>query len=66
MPPTMRAHCGACAGLMALVVDELGYYFVCDSCGCETPIRPTVAEADLDVVWVPVTDPGHTGHIILS
>lgn len=54
MPPTLRAHCGACAGPMVLRSDHLGYYFVCHECGSETQPRPTVAEADADVVWVQV------------
>ena len=52
---THRAHCGACGGLMAMRVDLRGWYFVCCECGVETSPRLTVAEADEDVVWVPVT-----------
>ena len=61
MPPTMRAHCGACAGLMVLCRDYRAiywiYWYVCRTCGTETPTRLSVAEADCDVVWVPVTTP---------
>lgn len=57
MPPTMCAHCGACSGLMVLRIDYRGCYFVCRECWTETPPRLTVAEADADVVWVPVTTP---------
>ena len=51
---THRAHCGACASLMILQIDYKGCYFVCYECGEQTPPRLTVAEADNDVVWVPV------------
>jgi hypothetical protein len=57
MPPTMRAHCGACAAPMVLCSDYTGIYFWCPSCGAETPARETLAAADLDVVWVPATTP---------
>jgi hypothetical protein len=33
------------------------YWYVCRTCGTETPTRLSVAEADCDVVWVPVTTP---------
>lgn len=54
---THRAHCGACSGLMVLRIDVLGCYFACYQCGAETPPRLTLAEADEDVVWVPVKAP---------
>jgi hypothetical protein len=52
---THRAHCGACSGLMAMRVDPRGCYFVCCECGLETLPRLSIAEADADVVWVPVS-----------
>lgn len=60
---THRAHCGACSGLMVLRRDYRTihlacywiYWYVCQTCGEETPPCLTVAEADDDVVWVPVT-----------
>ena len=55
---THRAHCGACSGLMILRIDYKGCYFVCYQCGETTPPRLTLAEADEDVVWVPVIKPG--------
>ena len=36
-----------------------GVWFVCVECWEETTPRATAAEADADVVWVPVTAP-HT------
>ena len=52
---THRAHCGACSGLMVLRIDYKGCYFVCCQCDERTTPRLTMAEADEDVVWVPVT-----------
>lgn len=42
---------------MVLRVDNMGCSFGCYTCGAETPARSTIAEADDDVVWVPVTVP---------
>jgi hypothetical protein len=54
MSETLRAHCGACAGLMVLITDDPGgYWYVCQECGETTARRPTAAEAAEDVVWVP-------------
>jgi hypothetical protein len=52
---THIAHCGACSGNMMLQVDLQGWHFVCCVCGVETAPRPTIIEADDDVVWIPVT-----------
>ena len=52
---TMHAHCSACSAAIVLRVDERGCYFVCYVCGKATSPRLTVAEADADVMWVPVT-----------
>lgn len=56
---TLRAHCGACAGLMLLHVKrdpdtgiEYAYWYGCLECGTLTEQRPTAAEAAEDVVWV--------------
>jgi hypothetical protein len=57
MPPTMRAHCGACSGLMVLVLTDSHVWFRCTVCGYTTPPRQAIAEADADVVWVPATTP---------
>jgi len=60
MPPTMRAHCGACSGLIILVTLCGEAWFICLDCDYETEHRATVAEAAEDVVWVPVTTPATT------
>jgi hypothetical protein len=51
---THIAHCGACGAHMVLLIDQQGCYFVCRICGAQTTPRQTVAEADEDVVWIPV------------
>lgn len=59
---THRAHCGACGGLMVMRRDYRTiyravywiYWYVCQTCGTETPPCLTTAEADNDVVWVPI------------
>lgn len=48
------AHCGACGGIMVMVIDGVAVWFVCLDCGEETTPRQTAAEADQDVVWVPL------------
>jgi hypothetical protein len=55
----MRAHCGSCSGLMVLVLTDSHFWFRCTICGCTTPSRQSIAEADLDVVWVPAKTPTH-------
>ncbi len=57
MPPTMRAHCGACSARMVLVLTDSLFWFRCTVCGYTTPLRQSIAEADADVVWVPMTMP---------
>ena len=54
---THRAHCGACGGLMMMRIGVEGVWFVCVECWEETTPRATAAEADEDVVWVPVVAP---------
>jgi hypothetical protein len=58
---TQRAHCGGCGGLMVLCRDYRAiywsYWYVCQTCGTETQPCLTIAEADADVVWVPVSSP---------
>lgn len=54
---THIAHCGACGGRMWMHTGIAGIWFVCVECWEETPPRMTAAEADDDVVWVPVTVP---------
>jgi|WetSurMetagenome_2_1015567.scaffolds.fasta_scaffold479787_2 hypothetical protein len=54
---THVAHCGACGAEMKLCIDLNGLHFFCLTCGTETPPRSSAAEADEDVVWVPVTTP---------
>jgi hypothetical protein len=55
MTPTMRAHCGACAGLMVLCrASDTEFWFVCLDCGCETDHRGAADIAAEDAVWVPV------------
>jgi DNA-directed RNA polymerase subunit RPC12/RpoP len=51
---THVAHCGACSGRMMMRTGIEGIWFVCLQCGEETPPRLTLAEADDDVVWVPM------------
>jgi hypothetical protein len=51
---TEIAHCGHCAGLMMLRIGIEGCWFECQQCGDGTIPRPTIREADLDVVWVAV------------
>jgi hypothetical protein len=55
MPPTLRAHCGACTAPLTLVQTAQGVYYRCPACGIETPTHPTAAEADADVLWLPLT-----------
>jgi hypothetical protein len=57
---TLRAHCGACAGVMLLHVKrdaetgiEYAYWYGCLDCGTMTVQRPTAAASAEDVVWVP-------------
>jgi len=65
---THRAHCGACSGLMVLQRDYRTinhllcwiYWYVCQTCGTQTPPCLTTAEADNDVVWVPMAAPKRT------
>jgi hypothetical protein len=55
---THVAHCGACAGIMVLRRDYRPiywlYWYICQTCGTETQPCLTIAEADQDVVWVPL------------
>jgi hypothetical protein len=50
---------------MVLCSDYLGIYFWCPKCGVETTPRLTLAEADEDVVWVPVAAP-HTKSLLAN
>ena len=56
---TYRAHCGACAGLMALIHRSGSgiWRYRCQDCGLTTAPRATVKEADADAVWVEVQPP---------
>jgi len=55
---THIAHCGGCGEIMMLCRGYRAIYwiysYVCPTCGEETHPRMTVAEADADVVRVPV------------
>lgn len=54
---TLRAHCGACAGLMILEHPPGCWRYRCQSCGLLTEPRATPAEAAEGAVWVPASEP---------
>ena len=53
--PTLRAHCGSCAGLLILEHPPGVWRYRCQECGLTTEPRATAKKAAEDAVWVEVT-----------